>query len=521
MTPAKKQSVQQFFLQKLAATHYYNLLNNNICKNYTFNPLTYALPKFKMMIHPKLVLRLTACILSSSFIFLTAEKVNAQATQTVTEIITSYNTYFKSSTTAINPVKPDNSHNLLAFTYDGTRYSTGVNDATLTSHGDVFVPEMFKSLPISSISGAITSNTKLALGQLYDGVDNGASNPAPTNSLVLYLTDGLQGLNLGTGIANLPKGDLLFNISNLNPAVIGDGIPDILITQIADPSAGVDQYEFTDASNQTVGTIKSISFSGVDVVANWTADFYEASTNPATLGPGFTKTDRPLRLWAADLSFFGITLANYASIKHFIIHLNGNSDLAFVAYNTKAVLVLPVGITSFTSMVSGNDIQLSWQTATESNSGYFEIESSTDGNQFNELGIVNAAGNSSSNIQYSFEDRNIQSGVHYYRLKQFDKDGKFTYSRIIKQVAFGEKSELSVSVYPNPAINNVIVTHATSAKGDVLNLYNSSGKLLFTKSISPGTTQTNVNVSTYPKGTYIFQLNSSRNEASVVKFLIK
>jgi len=81
----------------------------------------------------------------------------------------------------------------------------------------------------------VTSNTKLALGQLYDGVDNGASNPAPVNSLALYLTDGPNGLNLGTGIANLPKGDLTFRVTNINPAAIGDGIPDILVTQIADP----------------------------------------------------------------------------------------------------------------------------------------------------------------------------------------------------------------------------------------------------------------------------------------------
>lgn len=479
----------------------------------------YLNPKFNLMAYPTPKFKAICYILSYLFIFFSTEKVTGQASQTVTEIITNYKTYFKSSTTLINPVKPDNSHDLIAFTYNGTRYSTGVNDALLSSHGDVFVPEIFNSLPISAISGTVNSNTKLGFGQLYDGVDNGASFPAPVNNLTLYLTDGPNGLNLGTGVANLPIGDLKFDIPNLNPSVIGDGIPDILITQIADPSSGVDQYEFTDASNHTVGILKSISFSGVDPVANWTADFYEASTNPATLTSGFTKTDRPLRLWAADISDFGITVANYASIKHFIIHLNGNSDMAFVAYNVSAVSVLPVGITSFTSTVSGNDIQLSWQTATENNSSYFEIESSTDGSQFDSIGKIKAAGNSSSPVHYSYTDHNVESGVHYYRLKQFDKDGKYVYSEIIKQVAFVDISELSV--YPNPAINNVTVTHPFSMKGDELNLYNSSGKLLWTKKLDPGTTKTNVNVSSYPKGGYIFQLNSTQKEKSSVKFLIK
>lgn len=454
------------------------------------------------------------------FIFFPTEKVNAQASQTVSEIITTYNTYFKSSTTAINPVKPDNSHDLLAFTFNGARYSTGVNDVLLSSHGDAFVPEIFKALPLGSITGSVTSNTKLALGQLYDGVDNGASNPAPANNLALYLTDGVNGLNLGTGIANLPKGDLTFSVTNINPAAIGDGIPDILVTQIADPSSGVDNYVLVDGSGNTVGTSQNISFSGIDAVANWTADFYEASTNPATLTSGFTKTDRPLRLWAADYSYFGITAANYTSVKKLIIHLNGNSDMAFVAYNFASVLnVLPVGLTFFTSSISGNDIQLLWQTATESNSSYFEIEGSGDGTHFNGLGIREAAGNSSSKINYSFADPNVETGVHYYRLKQFDKDGHFTYSKIIKQIIFDAKSKLSI--YPNPAMNNVIVTYATSAKEEVLSLYNSLGKLLWTKKIEPGTTETNLNVSSYPAGGYIFQLNARTKELSSVKFLIK
>lgn len=471
------------------------------------------------MIYPKLLPKVTVCILSFSFIFFIPAKMNAQVTQTVTEIITNYNTYFKSSTTSINPVKPDNSHDLLAFTFNGTRYSTGVNDALLTTHADIFIPEIFKSLPIGSISGTMSSNTKLALGQLYDGVDNGPSNPAPTNSLTLYLTDGSNGLNLGTGIANLPKGDLNFSIPSLNPAVIGDGVPDILITQIADPSAGVDKYEFTDASNQTVGVVKSISFSGVDAVCNWTADFYEANTNPATLGSGFTKTDRPIRIWAADISDFGITAANYASIRHFIIHLNGSSDIAFVAYNTKAVLILPVSITSFNSAIMGNDIQLSWQTATENNSSYFEIERSADGNQFFPIGKINASGNSSSLITYSFTDRNVENGVHYYRLKQFDKDGKFVYSKIIKQEVIKEGNKLSV--FPNPATDYILVTHQASLNSDILNLYNYSGKLLLTKKIKPGTTTTNLNVASYPKGIYILKLNSIQEAPSSVKFLIK
>src|SRR5687768_6731831 len=53
--------------------------------------------------------------------------------QSVTEVITDYAGFWKSSSSAINAVKPDNSHNLLAFTFNGVRYSTGANDQLLRS----------------------------------------------------------------------------------------------------------------------------------------------------------------------------------------------------------------------------------------------------------------------------------------------------------------------------------------------------------------------------------------------------
>jgi hypothetical protein len=221
------------------------------------------------------------------------------------------------------------------------------------------------------------------------------------------------------------------------------------------------------------------------------------------------------------LIFLNSETVNAQAVTEIISTYNTDFKSSTIDSNTKTELVLPVGITSFISSVSGSDIHLSWQTDTESNSSYFEIESSIDGNQFNKLGTVNTVANSSSNIEYSFEDRDVVSGAHYYRLKQFDKDGKFEYSKIIKQVAFIEKNELSVSAYPNPAVNNVIVTNPASVQEGVLNLYNSVGKLLWTKKIAPGTTQTNVNISSYSQGSYIFQFSNSQQETSVVRFLIK
>ena len=269
---------------------------------------------------------ITLLLLTALFTSLTA--------QTVTEIVTDYNGYWKSGQSAVNTVKPQNSHNMIAFKYNGTRYSTGVNDDLLTAHGDVFVEGDYKALPVHSVS-APNSNTKIGLGASYDGVPNGASNPRPANNIQLYLTDGIKGLNLGTGVANLPAGEIMFAITNIEAQLIGDGIPDLLITQIADPSGSKDSYEFTDINGNRIGNKVDITLSTLPALGNWTADFYDASTTPMSLTSGFTATDRNIRLWAADFSNFGINASNINQIVYFRIRLSGDSDVAFVAYNNK------------------------------------------------------------------------------------------------------------------------------------------------------------------------------------------
>ncbi len=174
-------------------------------------------------------------------------------------------------------------------------------------------PFYFKSL----LCGLLCSIVTYSEAQSVSGIITDYNNYWKTS----VSSVGVKGLNIGTGIANLPAGNMSFNVSRINPLNIGDGIPDILVTQIADPSGSTDGYSFIDASGTIIGHKKNIAFTSITPVANWTADFYEASSNPLTLAAGYTNTDRPLRLWAADLSDFGITSTNYSAIQKFTITL--------------------------------------------------------------------------------------------------------------------------------------------------------------------------------------------------------
>jgi hypothetical protein len=278
-----------------------------------------------------------------------ANMLNAQS---VSEIITDYNGYYKSGIGAINPTKPDNSHNLLAFSFNGTRYSTGVNDALLTSRNDVFTAGLFRAMPMNNLTGVANSSTKIGLGYMADGVANGPGAVPPSRNLSQYLVDGPNGLDLGTCVANLPAGTMFMSVTNLQATNIGDGVPDILVTQTADPSSKYDRYCFTDINGNMVGNYVDINLTNISSVGTWTADFYEA-TGSTILAPGYTATQRNIRLWAADFSMFGINASNISSIAYFKIVLSGDSDIAFVAYNTKTVsvnqiLALPSNTTRLT-----------------------------------------------------------------------------------------------------------------------------------------------------------------------------
>jgi hypothetical protein len=74
---------------------------------------------------------------------------------------------------------------------------------------------------------------------------------------------------------------------------------------------------------------------------------------------------------------------------------------------------------------------LTWSTASEVNNDYFDIEKTKDGKDWSSIMTENGAGNSSTQLYYSFDDNNVEGIINYYRLKQTDYDGKFKYSDII------------------------------------------------------------------------------------------
>ena len=109
------------------------------------------------------------------------------------------------------------------------------------------------------------------------------------------------------------------------------------------------------------------------------------------------------------------------------IHVNTNS-LCGTSNTCRNVSVtrmsaLPVELISFTGKKQTNSNMLYWSTASEHNTSHFIIEKSEDGVVWNNVGLVQSAGNSTQRLDYSLEDKNVSQVINYYRLRQYDIDG--------------------------------------------------------------------------------------------------
>lgn len=472
------------------------------------NPAQQQQPAAIAVLHPDQFLRrrvlLTLLLLVACCLSLVA--------QDVTEVITDYNGYWKSRQGGISPTRPDNSHNMLAFTYNGTRFSTGVNDATLTTAGDVFTPGDYRAMQVYQITSQPNSNTKIGLGAMYDGVANGPSTPRPSSNIPYYLTDGAKGLDLGTGIANLPAGEVMFAITGMNIHMIGDGIPDLVVTQIADPSGNTDSYEFTDANGVRVGNKVDVVINNAPRIGVWLADFYDA--NNMSLTGSFVQTERNIRMWAADFSAFGINSTNIHRVTYFRIRLNGDSDIAFVAYNARALLVdgaLPTKLNSFKGTPVDQQAVLTWQTETEQHLNRFVVEASTDGQHFAPVDSVMATGFSTQTRTYNYIHRQPAAAKNWYRLKQVDENGTYEYSTIVN-VSFATRESHVLKTYPNPVVSRVIMQHPRATGREYGTVRSLNGTVVMQWKPATGSIQSTIDLQSLAPGAYLLVMANGQQQ---------
>jgi hypothetical protein len=166
-----------------------------------------------------------------------------------------------------------------------------------------------------------------------------------------------------------------------------------------------------------------------------------------------------------------------------------------------ATAPLPIEMLAFN--VECNDkVEVSWVTASEVNNDYFTIEKSVDGVSYESVATVNGAGNSSGNVRYSWVDEGLFSKLAYYRLKQTDFNGDYSYSNIE-----AVKCELDnvIGIYPNPAKNAFSFNYVSSGEDLKVEVYSVNGQLIISDvydNLPLGNSINSINVKGLDNGIY-------------------
>jgi hypothetical protein len=184
---------------------------------------------------------------------------------------------------------------------------------------------------------------------------------------------------------------------------------------------------------------------------------------------------------------------------------------------------LPVELISFTGTCNEELINLEWITASEHNSSHFDIEESRDGFNWQLLGSLQAAGNSNQTLIYQLSDNATNAGNNYYRLIQFDVDGKATgYGPI--NVACEETVKGYFSSFPNPSGSafQVIVNNKDLVGTSILNITDSKGSQVYNSTIElkDGINMFVVNEELAP-GVYFIRILNGTKSTEIVRHAVK
>lgn len=172
---------------------------------------------------------------------------------------------------------------------------------------------------------------------------------------------------------------------------------------------------------------------------------------------------------------------------------------------------LPVTLASFTGMANGCTAHLAWHTTSESNSGYYALEYGTDGS-FNQVKTVPSQ-NSSTGAEYTAEYA-LGSGNNFFRLKEVDNDGQFTYSAVVTVMGTGTcGAGQQVTAWPNPT-NGVVNLHALTL-GSTISLYNIKGQKLIV-AVAKDANQS-IDLGKFPKGIYTLSIQLANGSVSTTK----
>jgi hypothetical protein len=339
--------------------------------------------------------------------------------------------------------------------------------------------------------GATTTATDASCNAIAAILPSGSSPVSGTVQSCVTLTSTVPTYN---GIAYVPR------YYSLEPSANAS-------TSTATVTLYFTQADF-DAYNAARGSEPALPTGSSDAtgIANLTiSQFHGTGTTPDTYaGTGGTIIPTSV-VWNSTTSLWSVTF-NVAGFSGFFV-------------SGMPIIPLPLTLTNFSGQAEAAGNLLSWQTASEENTAYFEVQRAIPGTAiFEDLGRVAAAGNSSLTRQYSYTDALASTHAAYsYRLKMVDEDGRYTYSPVVTLQP--TVPSLSVVVAPNPCIEPVSLTVGSPVAGAAtVVVLDMNGARLVERSVvlQKGDNALNVSmIAGLPQGVYFLQVTTATQQQTV------
>jgi hypothetical protein len=184
--------------------------------------------------------------------------------------------------------------------------------------------------------------------------------------------------------------------------------------------------------------------------------------------------------------------------------------------------LLPLNLLSFNGVVRNEEADLNWRTSSEVNVNQFELERSTDGSRFTQIGIVKAKNRLGQNT-YSYTDAGFSKltvPYVYYRLRMVDLYGSYKYSNIVRLVRNYVVS--SVNVYPNPVRYQMQLQVQSAVPGNfMLRVHDGSGRLVLSRqyNVTRGAQTLSLPVQHLAAGWYVLSVQHADGSVREVKFI--
>lgn len=190
------------------------------------------------------------------------------------------------------------------------------------------------------------------------------------------------------------------------------------------------------------------------------------------------------------------------------------TPITFSAVTAAQPGALPVTLLEFTAKKEGSAASLNWSTTYESNSDYFNVEHSINAKDWNTLAKIIAANQSSGLKNYGFSHILAAAGANYYRLKMVDKDQSYAYSTI-RELHFEQSYQ--VSLYPNPAVEKVLISMDRWENIAGVKLLNAQGTTLLAFHKKPLSNE--INMKDFSAGLYVVQLLLNDGSTATIKVI--